>query len=335
MTLSSDRILSVGVSFWAARVLQVAVELDLFTTLEQAPLTAQQICKNLSLHPRAIEDFLDALVATKFLERHEGLYRNGPEAAMYLVKGKPTYIGGVIELAGKRGYALWQNLPALLKTGEPQSEMKDGGDFYRELYQHPEHLKAFIKGMSGLSHEPIKALVEKFNWGQYRSFCDLGTAQGALPVAVMKAHPNLKASGFDLPPVAPIFEEYVAHNKLSDAIKFIPGNFLTEAVPQADVLVYGNILHGWNAEKKAWLVKHAYDGVNPGGALIIYETMIDDARQANVLGLLMSLNLRLETREGHDYTGQECKEWMAAAGFKNVTQQPLTASVSMICGYKA
>jgi hypothetical protein len=290
-----------------------------------------------------MDDFLDALVATKFLERRDGRYSNGEEAAMYLVKGKPAYIGGMIELASKRGYALWQHLPELLKTGEPQSEAKQGGNFYKELYQHPEKLKAFIpeklkafiEGMSGLSHEPIKALLEKFNWAQYKSFCDLGTAQGALPAAVLKAHPQLTGSGFDLPPVAPIFNAYVAEKGLANTLKFIPGNFFTDPLPQADVLIYGNILHGFDDEKKMLLVKKAYDSVLPGGALIVYETMIDDDRSANVIGLLMSLNLRLETQDGNDYTGKECKQWMEKAGFTDVTQQPLTPSMSMVCGFKA
>ncbi len=332
--LTSGRILGLGTAFWASKVLQTAVELDIFTALEQQSLSAKQLCDIKKLHPRAVEDFLDALVAMKLLNKQAGNYETTDEASHFLVKGKASYIGGVIILASQRGYALWQHLPALIKTGEPQSEVKDGGDFFKELYSDPTRLKQFIVGMSGLSQEPIDSLVKVFDWASHETFCDLGTAQGALPAALVNTYPSLIGYGFDLPPVAPIFNDYIAEHDAVDKVKFIGGNFFTDELPNVDVMIYGHILHGWNAQARVALLEKAYGSLNHGGAVIVYDAMIDDERSVNLHGLLMSLNLRIETKEGHDYTGKECKEWFNAAGFSRIEQKPLTPTVSMVCGYK-
>src|SRR5262249_50326410 len=148
-----------------------------------------------------------------------------------------------------------------------------------------------------------RAIASKFPWGEYRTFIDVGGAQGALPVQVALAHPHLSGGNFDLPEVGPIFEEYVVSFGLGSRLRFHPGSFFTAPMPAADVLVMGHILHDWSLEEKRALIRKAYAALPTGGALIIYEALIDDERRHNAFGLLMSLNMLIETPAGFDYTG--------------------------------
>ena len=179
------------------------------------------------------------------------------------------------------------------------------------------------------------AIAKKVPWSKYKTFLDIGAAQGDLAVQIALANPHLKGIGFDLPPVGPIFEEYAEHLGVSDRVSFQAGDFFTEALPgNVDVITMGHILHDWNVDEKRMLVKKAYDALNPGGAFVVYDAIIDDDRSKNAFGLLMSLNMLIETPGGFDYTGAECIGWMKEAGFRDAYVEHLVGPDSMVVGFK-
>jgi cyclopropane fatty-acyl-phospholipid synthase-like methyltransferase len=253
---------------------------------------------------------------------------------MFLDKAKPSYIGGMLEMANTRLYPFWGSLTEALRTGRPQNEAKSGGNFFEALYADPERLEGFLSAMTGLSLGAANAIAQKFSWKDYQTFIDIGGAQGGLSVQVAKAHPHLKGGNFDIPAVGPVFEKYVAKHGLGDRLRFYPGDFFNDPLPRADVLVMGHILHDWNMEEKRMLLKKAIEALPTGGALIVFEALIDDERRKNTLGLLMSLNMLIETPGGFDYTGADCSDWMREAGFRETKVEHLVGPDSMVLGFK-
>ena len=150
--------------------------------------------------------------------------------------------------------------------------------------------------------------------GDHSSVIDIGCAEGAVPVQLALAHAHLTGGGFDLPAIEPIFDDYVARFGLSDRLRFTGGDFFADPLPEADVLVMGHILHDWNLDEKRLLLDKAYEALPDGGALIVYEAIIDDERRSNAFGLLMSLNMLIETPGGFDYTGADCRALDAGGG---------------------
>ncbi len=334
--VTPDAIMQLGLGFWGSKALLSAVELGLFTELASGgPLNANALAARLGVHGRGARDFLDALVALRMLDRGEdGRYRNTPAADLFLDRAKPSYIGGMLEMANARLYPFWGSLTEALRTGEPQNEAKRGGDLFGELYADPERLRAFLKAMTGLSLGPARAMAAKFPWRDHRTVIDIGCAEGGLPVAIASAHPHLSGGGFDLPAIRPHFEAHVAAHGLSDRLSFHPGDFFADPLPRADVLVMGHILHDWDLDKKRLLLAKAFDALPPGGALVVYEAMIDDARRENAFGLLMSLNMLIETRGGFDYTAADCMGWMREAGFREARAEHLVGPDAMVIGVK-
>jgi hypothetical protein len=212
--VTPDGILQLGMSFWGSKALLSAVELGVFSALASGPADLDAVRERIGLHPRPARDFLDALVALKMLEREGGVYRNSAEADTFLDKAKPTYIGGVLEMANARLYGFWGSLTEALRTGEHQNEGKHGEDFFAAMYAKPEVLHGFLTAMSGISAGPAHAIAAKFRWDDYRSFVDVGAAQGMVPVTLARAYPHLGGIGFDLPQVQPGFEEFVAEQGL-------------------------------------------------------------------------------------------------------------------------
>jgi hypothetical protein len=185
-----------------------------------------------------------------------------------------------------------------------------------------------------LSCGVARALAEKFPWTKYAPVADVGAAQGAVPVQLALAHPHLEAIGYDLPVVKPIFEKYVQAHGVANRVRFQTGDFFKDPLPMADVIIMGHILHDWNMEQKLRLIQKAYDALPVGGAFIVYEALIDDDRRENAFGLLMSLNMLIETPGGFDYTGADCQEWMHDVGFRETRVEHLVGPDSMVIGIK-
>ena len=330
-----DAIMQLGMAFWGSKALLSAVELGVFTELaKDGPLDAATLGERLGLHKRSARDFFDTLVALRVLGRRGGRYANTPETDRYLDRAKPSYLGGFLEMANRRLYPFWGALTEALRSGQPQNEAKRGENFFSALYADPARLEAFLKAMTGVSLPAARAMAEKFPWPDYHTFIDIGCAQGGLPVQVAQAHPHLSGGGMDLPVVRPIFEAYVTSFNLTKRLRFHPGDFFTDPLPQADVLVMGHILHDWDMGEKRMLLKKAHQALPPGGALIVYEALIDDDRSQNAFGLLMSLNMLIETPGGFDYTGKDCRGWMKEAGFRKTRVEHLVGPDSMVIGIK-
>jgi O-methyltransferase/methyltransferase family protein len=332
--VTPDAILQLGLAFWGSKTLLSAVELGVFTLLGRGPLPAQVLTERLTLHPRAARDFLDALVALGMLKREGDVYANTSATGLFLDRSKPSYIGGLLEMANARLYPFWGSLTTALRTGEPQNEIRQGESFFARLYADPQGLAGFLQAMSGLSMGAARVMAATFPWHNYETFADVGAAQGGLPVQIAIAHPHLKGIGFDLPPVEPHFKAYVSGQGLSHRLSFQGGDFFADPLPRADVIVMGHVLHDWDLEQRKLLIRKAYDALPSGGALIVYDAIIDDERRQNAFGLLMSLNMLIETPGGADYTGAECSAWMREAGFRQTRVEHLLGPDSMVVGIK-
>jgi len=331
---SPAAILELGMGFWGSKALLTAVELGVFTELARARLDAEQLRERLGLHPRAARDFFDTLVALGMLRREDGVYANTEETGRFLDRESPAYLGGWLEMCNARLYPFWGRLTDALRSGEPQNEARIGGDFFGVLYADEQRLRQFMRSMTGLSLGACRAIAAKFPWHEHATFVDIGAAEGALPVEVARAYPHITGGGFDLPAVGPLFEDYVARAGLSDRLSFQPGDFFTDELPSADVLAMGHILHDWNLEQKLALLERAYRALPDGGALIVYDAVIDDDRRTNAFGLLMSLNMLIELPGGFDYTGADCEGWMREVGFRSTSVEHLAGPDSMVVGRK-
>ncbi|WP_246868459.1 methyltransferase [Saccharopolyspora sp. ASAGF58] len=169
---------------------------------------------------------------------------------------------------------------------------------------------------------------------EIRLVADIGCAEGILLNTVLTAHPHLSGTGFDRPAVQPNFDRTVERTGLSGRMRFVSGSFFTDPLPSAEVIVFGRVLHDWDLATKRMLLKKAYEALPPGGAVVVYESMIDDDRRTNTFGLLTSLHMLLESPGGFDYSGADCVDWMTDVGFTNCSAEPLDGPVSVVVGHR-
>ncbi|HZR83936.1 MAG TPA: methyltransferase [Candidatus Binatia bacterium] len=337
--LTPAKIIELGRGFMGSKALLAAGKLRLFDALRDGPLTAAEIRKRLELHPRAVPDFVDALVALGMLAREgdgpNARYANTPEGARFLVTTSEHYVGGALDMFNDRLFRFWADLDEALKTGAPQNEIKrTGAPMFEELYRDPERLAQFMAAMSGISRPNFQALAEKFDFSRYQTLCDVGGAAADLSCAVASRHPHLRCTSFDLPVVEPIARAAIARRRLSDRVTTAAGDFFKDPIPKADVVTMGMILHDWNLEKKKHLIRAVHAALPAGGVFIAVENLIDDARRENAFGLLMSLNMLIEFGDAFDYTGADFRAWCTEAGFSRCEVLPLAGPASAAIAYK-
>jgi SAM-dependent methyltransferase len=328
-------IMQLGTAFWGSKTLLSAVELGVFSELAVAgTLDGEALRERVGLHPRGARDFFDALVALGMLERDDGHYANTPATELFLDRAKPSYLGDALEMMNERLYGTWASLTEGLRTGLPQNEVNDDENLFEVLYSDPVTMAQFARSMTAISADTARAIAAKFPWRDYRSVIDIGCAEGSVPVQIALAHEHITGGGFDLPALGPIFDTYVAGFGLGERLSFTAGDFFTDPLPQADVLVMGHILHDWDLDEKRLLLHKAHDALPPGGVLIVYDPIIDDERRSNAFNLLSSLNLRIVTSGGFEYTGADCRAWMREAGFRESYVEHLIGPHTMVVGIK-
>lgn len=336
-----ESIMQIGTGFWASKILLSAVHFELFTKLsEKKSMSAAEIKTSLNLKStdRNVYDFLDALLSFGFLNR-EGIletarYSNSVNTDFFLDKKKPSYIGGMLEMLNNRLYGFWGNLEEGLRTGLPQNEAKNGENLFEALYSDAGRLKEFIHAMSGIQMGNFMAFAQSFDFSKSKTIVDIGGSAGLLSLMVAKHQAHMTCVSWDLPPVAPIANETIQHFQLQERVKSANGDFFKDQFPKADIVVMGNILHDWDEETKLMLMKKAYEALPAGGVFVAIEGVIDDERKKNVFGLMMSLNMLIETGKGFDYTFADFNKWAKATGFKSTNLLPLAGPSSAAIAFK-
>jgi hypothetical protein len=334
-----SHIMQIGMGFWASKTLLTAVKIELFTLLAIRPLTGKEIKYEKCLHERGLYDFLDTLVALGFLQRSgnkkTALYSNSADTDLFLDKNKLSYMGGLLEMANNRLYPFWNYLEEGLRTGSPQNEIRTGRlSFFEEIYSSVDKTREFVNAMGGIQTGNFITFAREFDFSGFKTLCDIGGAGALLSAQVVTHNPHMRCTSYDLPPVGPIALENISKMGLASKIKIKSGDFFNESFPEADIITMGNILHDWGTKDKIRLISKAYDALPKGGAFIVIENIIDDDRRQNACGLMMSLNMLIETAEVYDFTAADFNDWTREAGFSKTSIMPLTGPSSAAIAIK-
>ncbi len=335
MTVSPRPLIELGTAFWASKTFFAGVELGVFTELAGGPATEPELRARFDLHPRSARDFLDSLVSLGVLDRVDGRYYNTPVADAYLDEGKAGYLGGWIRLASRELFQTWDSLTESLRTGKPHIG-SDRPDFFQKLYFDIDQRRAFISAMDAITNHIGPELAANLDCSEFSTVVDVGGGRGNLLKYLITVYPQLSTTVFDLPEMKPLFDEHMAANGIAKRAEFVVGDFFTDPLPEADLLIFGHILHDWDEQQRRELMIKAYHAVRPGGAVVVYDRMIDDDRREHSVCLLGCLNLLLITPGGSEYTIADCRSWIEEAGFASTSTLPLVDGLeTALIGRKA
>ncbi|GAB2879255.1 methyltransferase [Streptomyces mayteni] len=312
-----------------AQAMATGLELGLFTLLHSGPADSETIRTELGLQPRGVRDWLNLLVINGLLERTGEQYRNSPAADRYLVRHTATYTGDLLQ---RRLFPALFGFTTSLRTGAPHD-----GSHFMEAVAGLDVTRQFASQMDHMTEPLAPHLITTFGeWGRYRSVLDLAGCRGNMVSHLVAAHPNLTGHVLDLPIMARLFEEKAAERGVSDRMTFHPGDFFTEPFPPADVVMIGHAVIDWSREQREFLIRKAFDSVNPGGALLIYDRLVSGlADPAESVNLKISLTMLVLTRGGTSCSYEELRDHATAAGFSSVTSRRLGPFDTLVVCRKA
>lgn len=324
MTADADQALSpvplmeLATGFWAFKTLAAAHELDLFSRLSgTAGTTAGELAGALTIEQRPADMLLTGCASLGLLEKDDSRYVNSPIAEEFLVRGKPYYFGGFVQMLDQRLYPGWGRLTEAIRTNRPttwdpdrQSSLFDGED--------PRLLAVFWEAMHSLSTFTARTLGQAIDLSGTR-LLDVGGGSAAYDIELCRRYPDLTATVYELPKVADIAAAKIKEAGLAGRIDTVAGDFFADAeLPGGyDTILLSMILHDWAEDRCRAILQKCWAALPSGGQVIIAELLVNDARTGPPPAALMSLNMLVET-EGRNYTPAEYGAWLRDLGFHDM-----------------
>ena len=309
--LTTQRLMEKTLSFRQTGTIIAALELGLFTKLSEGPAEPAEIAEKIGIPVESTERLMIACAAIDVLEKKGGKYVNAPDVEKYLVKGNPTYFGDWLIYTVRTEYDGWKNIASRLRP--PRRG-------YYTTKDDPQAARAFTVAGYNSAISMAHKLAKEFNFSDHRLFLDLGGGSGAYSIAACQRHPDTKAIVFDFPNICTVAEEFIAQAGVSDRVKTQPGDFYYDELPRgADLIGYITPLQAYGKDDVQFLIKKAYDAVEPGGGIIILDYMLDDDKTGPMEPAFVHLTGGIsQTNPGRVNTGAEFREYLSKAGFVDI-----------------
>lgn len=324
LVTSPAPLMQLATGFWASKTLAAAHELDLFSRLSgTAGTTVAELADSLGIEQRPSELLLTGCAALGLLEGSDGRYVNSALAEEYLVRGKPYYFGGFVQMLDQRLYDGWGRLTEAIRTNRPTTWDPDRHGSLFETAD-PVVMAGFWEAMHSLSTSTARALAGAVDLGSAARLLDVGGGSAAYDIELCKHYPDLRATVFELSAVTDIAAQKIKEAGLSDRISTVDGDFFAdpELPPGHDVVLLSMIMHDWSEEHDRVILRKCWQALPSGGRVVIAELLVDDEKTGPADAALMSLNMLIET-EGRNYTAAEYTSWLHDAGFRDIRTVPL------------
>jgi SAM-dependent methyltransferase len=296
--------------FMKSRVILTAAELGFFTRLHEKPATAGELAGILELDLRATTRVLDVLVTMDMLEKQDGRYCVTKEGAYFSFSHPETVLPMVLHL--NTLWTNWSGLTEIVRKGSNEQE-KPGTSFKEESR------KAFIGAMHVAGRGLSKEIADAYDLSRFKRLLDIGGASGTYTIAFLKQNPGMTGVLFDLAGVIPMAKERIGEEGLLDRVELAIGDFYEDELPRGcDLALLSAIIHQNSNAENIELYRKIFRALDPGGAVLIRDHVMDESRTNPAGGAFFALNMLVNTRGGDTYTFGEIKDALETAGFGDV-----------------
>ena len=313
---------------YSSFALVAGMQLDLFTPLVAGPLSLEQLAERLGVQAVKLRPLVYALAAGGLLAVDNGKFANTAEADQFLVKGKPTYMGGRSELTAAN-WRMVLNSAETIRNGEPPEIF----DFHS---QTQEELEMFFRNLHPGAMADGHRLRAQFDLSECRTFLDAGGGSGGLAIAVAQSYPELTATVLDLASVTPYTRSFVDASGVKDRVKVVAADAVGDRLTGAyEAAAARHVIQVLSEEDALALLKNLASVLRPGGSLYLIGWILDDSRIAPSKTVGTNLILLNTTRDGQAYTEGEYRRWLEEAGFIYFERQVMPDGVSFVRARRA
>lgn len=322
--LTPEDIRSLANSFQQSRILLTAVELGIFTIIDNHMLTSKEVAEKLNTNERATDRLMNALCAMGLLKKIHGKFYNSESSFRYLVEGKPEFMAGLFHTND-----LWKTWSTLTDA------IREGTTVYKRNKDDEDWVNSFIAAMHYRAVKEAKIIAYMIDFKNVRKMLDVGGGSGAFAMQFVEFNPKMETVILDLPNVIPLTKKYTENFPYKNNISFLEGNYLFDDLGiNYDLIFLSAIVHSNNYDENKLLIKKCYDALNPNGQIIIKDWIMSEDRTKPLTGAIFALNMLVGTKGGDTYTESEMKDWLNNAGITKIERKDTSFGFSLLIGYK-
>lgn len=330
---TAEDISNLAFGFMASKALFTALHLDVFAALAEGPKPTADLAAATGVDEDQLITLLTALATSGLLILDEGRYANTEAAAAFLVPGQPYYFGDYLQYQiDRQMFPVMSHLTEAIRGKYDRSKFAD----YEDLMADPEEARLFSDSQHYGSLGPARSLLRKVDLSVAKSFLDVGGGSGAFAIVMAQKHPALHANIIDFPNVEETANGYIAEAGLADRISFIPGNALETNWPGGqDAILMSYLFSGVGGNHFDWLADTAFERLNPGGAVIVHDFMVEDDRSGPKLAALWQLQHMVFTPSHVSLTPAMLATLLARKGFEiELTDELIPGMTKVVVGRK-
>jgi len=309
-TLTSQRLSEMAYGYKQAGVLLAALELEVFTRINEGRDTISTLAEALSVDPNRVDALVTSLLALKLVERDGERLCNAADVQRYLVRGSKGYFGDGLLHTAKNGFASFVDLARHFRPRLSR---------YEAIARDPRAAREMTTAGFNYSLGSARRLARDFDFSKHSVLLDVGGGSGVYSITACQAYPSLRAIVFDFPVICAVADEFIERAGLRDRVRTSPGNFLVDPLPKgADTALLSGNLQAYGREDAARAIRRIFDALEPGGTLNVVDYMLDADRDGPLEPAFMNLSSALaevEGDRGRVHSGAEVAEYMRAAGF--------------------
>ncbi|HTC63001.1 MAG TPA: methyltransferase dimerization domain-containing protein [Candidatus Saccharimonadales bacterium] len=321
-----EKVMQIITGGWATSILGAACQHGIFTALEGNPGDTETVAKKTGISTRGAQALLDGLTGLGFLTLSEGRYQNSPDASAFLVKGKPSYLGGMAEVF-LQDFATWQNLPEAAKTGLPSARNTV------EVADNP-FWHVLVPAIAALSFPVAQMAAERLgiaNAGAV-SWLDVGGGSGVWSAVWLGVNKEATGNQLDWPNVNKIARGFVSTFGVADRFQTIDGDFHTTdfGTEKYNYAIYAHIAHQESPAGNIANFRKFRRALKPGGTLVVNDFVLNDDRTGHPFALLFASQMLVVTKDGFTYRQSDYRNWLTEAGFQSVDIVPTSTPATVV-----
>jgi len=322
---SPEQLREILFGFRISRIILTAYELDIFTFINPAGSSSEEVAKKIKADMSATDRLMNAVCALGLLEKRANIFHNTAFSGTYLSQKSPQYLRGLLHTVSM--WDTWSTMTEMVKTGKSQRNKVKSRK--RDIFS-----EAFIGAMHERAYLQAKDVLDKLNLKGIRHFLDIGGGSGVYSMDFVKRNKENKATVFDLPDIIPITKKYVKKEGLVRQFGFICGDYNKDAFGSGyDLAFLSAVIHINSPKQNQKLVKKCFAALNPSGMIVIQDHVMDEDRTSPFGGALFAMNMLVATESGDTYTESEIRNWLSDAGFSELKRIE-TLNNAMIIGKK-